>query len=376
MDYTYSKLKVIEKLNDYFEDIKDIHSKLNDKFPNLKNHSSSYYKYLKATFDEVESKIKELELNISDKTNNNIININNIIKNDLNENNTTNYDDTANKTKVQNDFNYLNNLNNNDTPYTPSEETIKDEANKNNDKEKSKKEERKNRDIPTSIRKYKKAVRRIIKLRLLYQEFKIKENIEIEEAKKDKNKNEENNNDNKDDKTKENNGSCLRDCFDLLGYIAFIMVIATDFLLPIFMKYQNESGKKEDNKKNSSILYLILSLFGILILGILFMPYTIISLISSIRRRYITGDYLYDEQINDHISLMKTVQIICGYSFTIIYCNLYFWKITDKAGLLGKPIFYEETIIPDYIIKNGFGIYMIVKLVIIITTIIFSFLFL
>jgi membrane-associated HD superfamily phosphohydrolase len=218
-------------------------------------------------------------------------------------------------------------------------------------------------------------VRRIIKLRLLYQEFKIKENIEIEEAKKNKNKNEENNNDNKDDKTKEKNGSCLRDCFDLLGYIAFIMVIATDFLLPIFMKYQNESGKKEDNKKNSSILYLILSLFGILILGILFMPYTIISLISSIRRRYITGDYLYDEQINDHISLMKTVQIICGYSFTIIYCNLYFWKINDKAGLFGKPIFYEETIIPDYIIKNGFGIYMIVKLVIIITTIIFSFCF-
>ena len=277
--YTYSKLKVIEKLNDYFEDIKDIHGKLNDKFPNLKNHSSSYYKYLKATFDEVESKIKELELNISNKTNNNIINTNGIIKNDVNENNTTNYDDTANKTKVQNDYNYLNNLNNNDTPYTPSEETIKDEANKNNDKEKSKKEERKNRDIPTSIRKYKKAVRRIIKLRLLYQEFKIKENIEIEEAKKDKNKNEENNNDNKDDKTKEKNGSCLRDFFDLLGYIAFIMVIATDFLLPIFMKYQNESGEKGDNKENSSILYLILSLFGILILGILFIPYTIISLI-------------------------------------------------------------------------------------------------
>ena len=57
--------------------------------------------------------------------------------------------------------------------------------------------------------------------------------------------------------------------------------------------------------------------------------YTVIMIYSDTRKNYISGDFLYDKQINDNISLMKTVQIICGYSFSIIYCNLYFWRVID-----------------------------------------------
>ena len=88
------------------------------------------------------------------------------------------------------------------------------------------------------------------------------------------------------------------------------------------------------------------------------------------RKRYITGDFLYDKKINDDISLMKTVQLICGYSFAVVYCNLYFWKTVDTKGHLGKPYFYDEIVIPDYIFKQGISIYMIIKIVLIVGSII------
>ena len=59
-----------------------------------------------------------------------------------------------------------------------------------------------------------------------------------------------------------------------------------------------------------------------------------------------------------------------GLSFTIVYCNLYFWRTIDKKNAFGKPYLYEQIIIPDYTIKNGVSVYMIVKLIIIIVSII------
>ena len=352
--YIYSKILIVKKMHKYFEDIKDMRNKLKKISPNFTNDSSPYYKYLKTKLEEVDAKITQLELNNPNITTNNL---NNIINNIKYNDNANNKDDITN--------NDSNNINNNDMinkdsiiPYQPSLASINIEKTK----EKSIEEEiRKNRDMPTAIRKYKKAVRKIDKLKLLYKEFILEESIEIEESKKN---NKDNNKDNK-------HGSCFRACFDIMGFISLIMVIVSDFLLPLLLKYQDDDVD-EDKYEKESLIFLIISLFIILILAILFMPYTIISFIASIRRRYITGDFLYDKQINDHISLMKTVQIVCGYSFTIIYCNLYFWKATDKTSFFGKPKFYEETIIPDYIITNGFGIYMIVKIVIIITSIIFA----
>ena len=86
---------------------------------------------------------------------------------------------------------------------------------------------------------------------------------------------------------------------------------------------------------------------------------------STNRKNYISGDYLYDEQINDNINLLKTVQIICGYSFSILYCNIYFWRTIDNYGHYGKPKFYETTFIPDYTLKQGITIFMIAKIIVI-----------
>lgn len=99
--------------------------------------------------------------------------------------------------------------------------------------------------------------------------------------------------------------------------------------------------------------------------------YTLIIIYHTKRSRYITGDFLYDKQINDNLSLMKTVQLVCGYSFALIHCNLYFWRVIDTHGNY-KPKFVEEIIVPDYKIKSGITVYMIVKLVIIIVSIIAS----
>ena len=63
---------------------------------------------------------------------------------------------------------------------------------------------------------------------------------------------------------------------------------------------------------------------------------------------------------------MKTVQIICGFSFSILYCNIYFWRTIDTHGHYGKPKFYETTFIPDYTLIHGITIFMIVKIILIV----------
>ena len=93
---------------------------------------------------------------------------------------------------------------------------------------------------------------------------------------------------------------------------------------------------------------------------------------STNRKNYISGDYLYDKDINDNISLLKTVQIVCGYSFSILYCNLYFWRTIDTHGHYGKPKFYETTFIPDYTLKQGITIFMIAKIILIVASMIGS----
>ena len=70
---------------------------------------------------------------------------------------------------------------------------------------------------------------------------------------------------------------------------------------------------------------------------------------------------------------MKTVQLICGYSFTLVYCNLYYWATLDKAKVFGVPLYKRQIIIPDYTIKSGISVFMIIKVVIIIVSIIFVF---
>lgn len=64
---------------------------------------------------------------------------------------------------------------------------------------------------------------------------------------------------------------------------------------------------------------------------------------------------------------MKTVKAVCAYSFPLVYLNFYFWKIVSKPNML----FYETIYIPDYELKHGIGIFMLVKIVVTIFSIIF-----
>ena len=192
--------------------------------------------------------------------------------------------------------------------------------------------------MPTLIRKYKKAVRKIDKLKKLYEKF---------------------------DKPKIKYCTCC----NVILFINLFIVFITDFLLPIIFNYGYNYGD-EEFEKDKHILGLILGIIFLFMICIVSCSYTIIIIYSTMRKRYITGDFLSYKQINDDLSLMKTVQLVCGYSFALVYCNLYFWKAIDSFGKLGKPKFYEEIIIPDYKIIGGLSVYMIVKIIIIAISII------
>ena len=236
-------------------------------------------------------------------------------------------------------MNNMNNYKNNRIDYIEtndknSEFEIKNQNNNKNDV-----------DLTTCIRKYKKSVRRIEKFKKLYKEFDEKFIVQ-----------------------KNNNCNWRK----IILFLALFMVIITDFLLPFLFNFSEEYEPEEKYEKEKSILELILAMLLFFLLGAICCAYTIITIYSTTRRRYITGDFLYGKNINDELSLMKTVQIVCGYSFALLYCNLYFWKALDKTGILGKPKYYEKVIVPDYTIKQGLSVYMIVKMVIIFVSIIAS----
>ena len=201
-----------------------------------------------------------------------------------------------------------------------------------------------NHDISTTIRKFKKAVRRIDKLKKLYKE------IENEKSARDK---------------------CS--CRLVIFFIAFTIAIVTDFVLPLSFDYKQEYYDKSNSdlfkKDESEAINVAAGIIGMIVASIFCCPYTIITIYSTMRKRYISGDFLYDKQINDDISLMKTVQLVCGYSFAIVYCNLYFWKTVYSTGDLGKPYYYDEIVIPDYTFSQGVSIYMLIKIVLIIGSI-------
>ena len=215
----------------------------------------------------------------------------------------------------------------------------------------------KNEDFDTSknIRKFKKAVRKINKLQKLYQEI----NQEKE----------------KDSKRFNMNKKCT--CGFVILFIAFIIVLVTDFLLPMVFDPKDDFTESVEatSVKFDSIWELIIFMILIYPFSVLLSSYTVIMIYTTNRKNYISGDYLYDKQINDNINLLKTVQIICGYSFSILYCNIYFWRTIDTHGHYGKPKFYETTFIPDYTFKQGISVFMIAKIIIIISSMIGSYYF-
>ena len=334
----YSKLKIIEKTEKYMKKVKDCYDELKkDAKIFKKNDQPDFHKYLQKLYKEMKEKVIEYGYEVNDEENN----LDYIKKNCPNDN--------ANDNKVvrchinQLDFqNYI-------------DEKTSDRFKK--VKENKENIEVKKEDFNTSknIRKFKKAVRRINKLKKLYHEI-------------DK--------DTKEDLDRLRMNKKCTWVFVIL-FIAFSIALLSDFFLPLSFDPEDDFTKSagEPHERFDSIGALI---FGIIVaypFSVITSSYTVIMIYATNRKNYISGDYLYDKQINDNISLLKTVQIICGYSFSILYCNIYLWRTLDSHGHYGKPKFYETTFIPDYTLKQGITIFMIAKMIIIVGSMIGSYFF-
>ena len=356
--YRYSLIKIIRKTESYINKMNKLHETLDKNIQNYdKDKSSLDYKHMKDTYQKIDKKLKEYQEESHENNPNSNNNENMIDYSKANVQQTNNYNENINQNN--NDYmgaiNYLHNYNQpNDK--TDQQETINQmevggeqaqnvEIKKNNEENKPKKEKKLS---PVDCnKKYKKYIRRIDKLKLLYQVIERDYNpMTI------------------------SNNRCI--CFyNVILFITFGIAICTDFILPIALNMRDDfiddSGefKKTDESKFALAVSVIISLAICVVTS----SYTIITIYSSKRRRYISGDYLYDKMINDNLSLLKTVQFICGFSFAVIYCNLYFWKTLDKKGVFGRPYYYDQVIIPDYTLKNGITIYMIIKIIIIIISI-------
>ena len=356
----YSKIKIIETAEKYMNKVKDSYNELK-KDANIfeNNDHPDYHKYLQKIYKEMKEKIREYGYEEKDEENNNNncnnnTNDNNIINNNTNYNNINPKEPEINSNNIITVYVANNTDDNNINPKEP-------ENNSNNiiisNVEDNTNDRVKNEDFDTSktIRKFKKAVRKINKLKKLIHEIN-------QETKEDLNR-------------LNMNKKCT--CRFVILFIAFSIALITDFLLPIFFDPEDDFTKLDGEKfeKYDTIGELILGLILIYPFSVILSSYTVIMLYATKRKDYISGDYLYDKQINDNINLLKTVQIFCGYSFSILYCNIYFWRTIDTHGNYGKPLFYDTTFIPDYTFKQGITVFMIVKIIIIVSSMIGSYCF-
>ena len=336
--FRYSIIKTIEKADLYInKKMKDLYNNLKEQYLNNKNGKKSEdFILLEKTLHEVEEKLKIYE---SEGKKFQIID---------NKNNNNNDNNTIDNINIANDFNSIpQNNNNNQSEKGKNNNHNKELKNNNNEKQKKLK--------PVEYRKkYKNYVRKIDKLKLVYKE--IDKDIKKENSCNAQKKN------------------YCKKCKNIILVIVFVIFLVTDIILPLCLSldkdYLERKSKKEreEYKKEETISSLISVLIVVYLMCIFTSSYTIITIYSTKRRRYISGDFLYDSSINDNLSLMKTVQIVCGFSFTIIYCNIFFWRSVDKYGVFGRPCFYDETFIPDYVFTNGFSVVMIVKIVIIVVS--------
>ena len=156
------------------------------------------------------------------------------------------------------------------------------------------------------------------------------------------------------------------------------MVLGSDFLIPIIVysyntddnnttnitnitNTTNTTGTNTTGKDYFSVSYYVKEAIALIFVCIFNSAYTIILIYSINRRNYLSGDYLYWKRKNDNISLMKTIKEVTGFSFALIYCNMYFWPYSFKDED-SKMIFFNEIEMPDYEIKYGISIFMIAKL--------------
>jgi hypothetical protein len=364
--YRYSVIKIIEKTEKYISKMNNLSETLNKTIKNYnKDKSSPKYINLKNTSQKIENQLKQYQSDISvNYQNNNFQNLNQFNYSSVQINQTNNYYENNNNININNNINnyynnnmggtlnYLNNTVpqnfNNERSETNNQFNLEGNQVQNikisNNKTEKEKEKKKLSPVDCK-KKYKKYIRRIDRLKLLYKAI-----------------NDEFNPNNK------TNRKCR--WYNIIFFIAFGIAVLSDIILPIGLNLKDEFANGDKNfEKEKNTFALIVGVILAVALSVVTSSYTIITIYSSKRRRYISGDYLYDKKINDNLSLLKTVQLICGFSFAILYCNLYFWRTIDKTDIFGRPIFYNQVIIPDYIISHGISVYMIVKVIIIIISI-------
>ena len=365
----YSKIKIIEKVEKYMKKVKDSYNKLEkDAIIFEKNDQPDYHKYLQKIYKEMKEKVIEYGIDLNNEDQNLDSNNNNNNNKNNNINNNINININNNNNNINNNNNNINNNNNNNNInfYTQRTEINSqnnmagqvdlDQVNFQNTTE-STNDRYKKEDFDTSknIRKFKNAVRRINKLKKLYKEIDQENKKDLDRAKMNK--------------------KCT--CGFVILFIVFSIALLTDFFLPLIFDPEDDFTKSAETKleRFDSIGTLVLAIIVIYPFSVVLSSYTVIMIYSNNRKNYISGDYLYDKQINDNISLLKTVQIVCGYSFSILYCNIYFWRTIDTHGHYGKPLFYDTTIIPDYTFKQGITIFMIIKVILIVGSMIGSYYF-
>ena len=339
----YSKIKIIENAEKYMKKVKGSYHELKkDARIFERNAHQNFHKYLQKIYKEMKEKYIEYGDQVNDEENN--LNFNNIPNN-----NNLNYYNNNNNDNINNVFNpqepeinirvYLNQFDFQNNREQLARNMTTDNT---NDKNEVKKEDF---DTSKNIRKFKNAVRKINKLKKLYKEI------------------------------DEETNTCGT-CGVFILFVAFFIALTTDFLLPIvFNPEDNFTNSVDEVHTNFSLVEFIAFIILVYPFSVITSSYTLIMIYLTKRKEYISGDYLYDKQINDNISLLKTVQIICGYSFSILYCNIYFWRTVDTHGHYGKPKFYETTFIPDYTLKQGITIFMIAKIIVIVSSIFGSYYF-
>ena len=371
--YFYSIRMIVNKIEKYIKKIQEANKAIDEVLKNYNNEiNSAFHKFLLGKIKLIKS---DLELyKYEDKPNYNNINIPVVYQgNYINLNFSNTVDAINNVNKI------------NDKVETKSLKNKKEEEQK--PKIEAKDSEKESEKILAEhIRKYKKATRKIKKLKKLInditEEYRDECNYQPTHSNKICNK--------------------IFHNFKVSVFIAaLIIIVVTDFLLPLIL--YTDSNKISNITNITNITDLIsdtivisedvltdtisndtttstnINAGGIIIMSLIFAivifivvvvtsSYTIILLFSVNRRSYISGDFLSGKKINDSISLMKTIKEICGYSFSLVYCNYYIWKYIEEHQLL----FYENIYIPDYELKHGFGLYMAAKIVVIIlSTIIF-----
>jgi hypothetical protein len=356
----YSKIKIIENTEKYMEKIKDSYNELkNDATIFESNDQPDYHKYLQKIYKEMKERLIEYGYEVNDEEYN--LSINNNPNNHNPNNHNPNNQNPKNNNKNPQEPAINSNINMDVRVYSSHinfQNNREQSARNMNTVNTNDRNEIKNEDFDTSknIRKFKNAVRKINKLKKLYEEI-------DKETKEDINR-------------LNMNKKCTCTCGFVILFIAFSIVLLTDFLLPILFDPEDDFKKSSEgnNEESEPIGTLIIGIIILIYpLSITTSSYTLIMIYATNRKKYISGDYLYDKQINDNISLLKTVQIVCGYSFSILYCNLYFWRTIDTHGHYGKPKFYETTFIPDYTFKRGITIFMIAKIIVIIGSMIGSY---